>query len=282
MTLHRSGGAQLHCHHCDTRSPIPHQCPHCNSSKLEPLGSGTQRTEEQLEQLFNNTPVLRIDRDSVSRKGQLERLFEQVNQGEPCILVGTQMLAKGHHFAKLGLVAILGLDSAFFSSDFRGAERMGQLLTQVAGRAGREQHAGRVLIQTQFADHPLLQQLIQEGYNPFARTALHERQATAMPPYEHLATVRCHAQQPQLAQKFLTQVRRRAEQIAPPHTGLHYLGPFSASMEKRNNRYHFLLQIKCASRGERQHLLQQLCTQLENDRSPTGLHWLVDIDPQEF
>ena len=282
MTLHRSGKPKLHCHHCDTQSTIPLQCPHCHSHKLEALGSGTQRTEEQLEQLFNDTPVLRIDRDSVARKGQFESMLNTINSGETCILVGTQILAKGHHFSHLGLVVILGLDSAFFSSDFRGAERMGQLLTQVAGRTGREKHPGKVLIQTQFADHPLLQQLITEGYNAFARTVLAERQASTMPPYEYLATIRCHAQQPQFAQQFLMQARHKAEQITPPHAGLQYLGPFSASMEKRNNRYHFLLQIKCRDRGERQHLLRQLCTELENTRAPTGLHWLVDVDPLEF
>ncbi|MGH1484908.1 MAG: primosomal protein N' [Cellvibrionaceae bacterium] len=286
MTIHQRlsarQGQQLHCHHCDTKAAVPQQCGHCHSRRLKALGTGTQRSEEQLEHLFPQTPVLRIDRDSVSKKGQLESALTQINSGKPCIMVGTQMLAKGHHFANLGLAVILGLDSAFFSSDFRGAERMGQLLTQVSGRAGRENIQGKVLIQTQFSDHPLLQQLLQEGYRPFAETLLSERKISAMPPYEHLAVIRCHAHQPELAQTFLQQARKQAEQILPGHNGLQYLGPFPAAMEKRNNRYHSILQIKAANRGERQHLLKQLCEKLENTRIPKGLHWLVDVDPQEF
>ena len=282
MTLHRVHNQYLHCHHCDFRSSVPKQCSHCNSKRLQPLGSGTQRTEEQLEQRFHTTPVLRIDRDSISRKGQLETALAHIHEGQSCILVGTQMLAKGHHFAQLGLAIMLGIDSAFFSSDFRGAERMGQLLTQVAGRTGREKSQGKVMIQTRFADHPHLQQLIETGYNHFAQTLLAERKHSAMPPYEHLALIRCHAQQPELAQQFLQQARQQAEHIAQPHNGLQYLGPFPAAMEKRNNRYHFILQIKAENRRERQHLLQQLCAHLETIRTHRGLHWLVDIDPQEF
>ncbi len=284
MTLHRVNQQhqQLHCHHCDYRARVPKQCPHCHSSRLQPLGTGTQRSEEQLEQIFPNTPVLRIDRDSISRKGELEAALEQINSGAPCILVGTQMLAKGHHFANLGLGVILGLDQAFFSSDFRGAERMGQLLTQVTGRIGRENNKGRVLIQTHFTDHPLLQLLLSEGYQSFAQTVLHERKTTGMPPYEHIAVIRCHAQQPELAHQFLLRARQQAESIIAPHNGLQYLGPFPATMEKRNNRYHFILQIKSTNRRERQSLLQTLCEQLENSKQARGLHWLVDIDPQEF
>jgi primosomal protein N' (replication factor Y) len=282
MTLHRSQRLQqLHCHHCDSRSPVPSQCPHCHSRRLEALGTGTQRSEQALEQRFPETPIIRIDRDSVSRKGQLEAALALINSGQACILVGTQMLAKGHHFANLGLAVILGLDSGFFSSDFRGAERMGQLLTQVSGRVGREQQHSKVLIQTRFADHPLLQQLLSAGYHDFALQLLAERQLSAMPPFEHIAAIRCHAQQPQLAQQFLQQVRRRAEAIAPPHNGLQYLGPFPATMEKRNNRYHYLLQIKTRHRPERQQLLKQLCEQIDTLRTTKGLHWLIDVDPQD-
>jgi primosomal protein N' (replication factor Y) len=283
MTLHRSTSKQgLHCHHCDTKTSVPHQCPNCHSQRLQAMGAGTQRSEEQLEELFPHTPILRIDRDSISRKGQLESALAQINSGEPCIMVGTQMLAKGHHFPKLGLAIILGLDSAFFSSDFRGAERMGQLLTQVAGRTGREHHQGTVLIQTQFPDHPLLSTLVNTGYHSLAKILLPERKLCQMPPYEHLALIRCHAQQPDLAHNFLQEARRQAEILSPAHNGLQYLGPFPSAMEKRNNRYHFILQIKTSNRGERQHLLKNLCERLEATRIPKGLHWLIDVDPQEF
>lgn len=281
MTLHRSPKPILHCHSCDARSQVPKQCPCCNG-QLQALGSGTQRSEEQLSALFPNTPTLRIDRDNVSRKGELQAALDTINLGEPCLLVGTQMLAKGHHFPNLGLAVILGLDSAFFSSDFRGAERMGQLLTQVAGRVGRENTPGRVMIQTRFTEHPLLQELINEGYSHFAQGLLAERRLTAMPPWQHLALFRCHGPNAQITQHFLQQLRQYAEQHFPPHNNLQYLGPFPASPEKRNNRYHSLLQIKTANRMERQRILPHLCDFLEKARKPSGLHWLIDIDPQEF
>jgi len=293
MTLHRdkaqrntpnqSGYQQrLHCHHCDKRSSVPTQCPHCHSRNLKPLGTGTQRSEETLETVISQAPVLRIDRDSISRKGQLETTLKQINTGEPCVLIGTQMLAKGHHFPKLALGVILGLDQAFFSSDFRGAERMGQLLTQVVGRIGREGQQGKVFIQTRFSDHPLLRLLLDEGYGPFAKHLLAERELTGMPPFEHIALIRCHAQQAQLAEAFLMQARQIAQEIIPPHNNLQYLGPFPAAMEKRNNRYHYLLQIKAANRKERQYLLQHLSERLEKTKQVRGLHWLIDVDAQEF
>jgi len=283
MTLHRNGYQQrLHCHHCDKRTTAPSKCPHCHSQHLQPLGTGTQRSEETLEKLIDQAPVLRIDRDSITRKGQLEAALQEINTGKPCILVGTQMLAKGHHFPKLGLGVVLGLDQAFFSSDFRGAERMGQLLTQVAGRIGREGQQGKVLIQTQFTDHPLLRLLLDKGYEAFAKHLLSERELTGMPPFEHISLVRCHAQQASLAEQFLKHARHIAEHIIPAHDGLQYLGPFPAAMEKRNNRYHYLLQIKAANRKERQYLIQQLCERLEKEKQARGLHWLIDVDAQEF
>jgi primosomal protein N' (replication factor Y) len=291
MTLHRrqsnihNAMHYLHCHRCDYRTNVPTKCPHCNSAQLNFLGSGTQREEEVLEKIFTNIPILRIDKDSTSQKGRLEELFQQVNTGNPCILVGTQMLAKGHHFANLGLGIILGLDQSFFSSDFRGAERIGQLLTQVSGRIGREDtrdDTSQVLIQTQLEDHPLLQQLLKQNYYEFANTLLSERQLTAMPPYQYIAIIRCHSPHAVLAQEFLQQARFQAESIIPPHTNLQYLGPMPAMIEKRANRYHFILQIKSSSRLERQQLLKQLCQQLEINKQSNDLHWLVDIDPQEF
>ncbi len=291
MTLHKyqtnlSRKEYLHCHRCDHRTPTPKHCPNCHSSYLHALGTGTQREEQELEKLFCDTPILRIDRDSTTRKGSLDSMFKQINTGEPCIIIGTQMLAKGHHFANLGLGIILGLDQSFFSSDFRGPERMGQLLTQVSGRIGRENkgasNIAQVIIQTQFTDHPLLQQLLAQNYHSFARTLLSERQLTAMPPYEFITIIRCHAQSPAIAEQFLRQARRQAEDTIAPSPSLQYLGPIPAAIAKRNNRYHFLLQIKTSSRNQRQLLLQHLCRYLESSKQPHGLHWLVDVDPLEF
>ncbi len=290
MTLHNPKTSQpyLHCHHCDTKTVTPKQCPHCHSSKLQALGQGTQRSEEALSQRFKqstnnqkNIPILRIDRDSMSRKGELEAALSLINTGEPCILIGTQMLAKGHHFPNVSLAVILGIDNSFFSSDFRGAERMGQLLTQVAGRAGREQHKGTVLLQTQFSEHPLLRTLIDKGYPALAEQLLAERQLTGMPPFQHLALIRCHAQQASMAINFLQQTRRNAEQLYPSTNSLQYLGPLPAVIEKRNNRYYYQLQIKAEKRSELHYVLQQLCPLLEKQKYPKGLHWLIDVDPQD-
>ncbi len=292
MTLHKhptnsyNTRQYLHCHRCDNRAPIPNNCPNCHSSYLKALGTGTQREEEELEKRFGHVPILRVDKDSTARKGSFDKIFKQINTGEPCIIIGTQMLAKGHHFANLGLGIILGVDQSFFSSDFRGAERMGQLLTQVSGRIGRESNGdnkpAQVLIQTQFAEHPLLQQLLKQNYHNFAQTLLSERELTAMPPYQFIAVIRAHAQSPHIAEQFLQQARLQAEHIIAPRPGLQYLGPLPAAIEKRNNRYHFLLHIKMSSRSERQRLLQELCPYLETSKQPQGLHWLVDVDPQEF
>ena len=283
MTVHhfQQHRQYLHCHHCDYKTQVPTHCPHCHSSGLLPLGQGTQRLEETLLHHFQNTPVVRIDRDSMSRKGQMAETLDKIYQTQACIVVGTQMLAKGHHFPNMSLAVILGLDNSFFSSDFRGAERMAQLLTQVAGRAGREQHQGQVLIQTQFANHPHLQTVIDSGYGALAKQLLSERQLCDMPPYHHLAFIRCHAQQPSIAMEFLQQVRHLAQQCQQPSTELQYLGPMASAMEKRNNRYYYQLQVKAKERKVLHGLLHQLLPHVESLRPPKGLHWLVDVDPQE-
>lgn len=280
MTLHQHPH-RLHCHHCDTRMRVPTQCPNCHSHQLHPLGQGTQRSEEQLTTHFPDTDIIRIDRDTTRNRQAMATAITSINSGKPCILVGTQMLAKGHHFPNVSLVVVLGLDSHFFSGDFRGPERMGQLLTQVSGRAGRASLQGRVLLQTQFSDHPLLQQLLQEGYHTFAKQLLQAREQLSMPPYCFIALIRCHAQQPTAALGFLQQARTLAEACVPASDTLSYIGPLPAAMEKRNNRYHYQLQIKAHKRSQLHHLLNQLGHALESHRQPKGLHWVIDVDPQE-
>ncbi|MFT7222844.1 MAG: primosomal protein N' (replication factor Y) [Cellvibrionaceae bacterium] len=291
MTLHRVTGSSsshspqtyLHCHRCDRREPLSRHCPDCRSANLQALGSGTQRSEETLSNLFPDAKILRIDRDSIARKGQWQAVLKEIHSEKPCILVGTQMLAKGHHFRNLGLAVILGLDSAFFSSDFRGSERMGQLLTQVVGRVGRDRWQGKVLIQTGFGDHPTLRELIDQGYHHLAQSLLAERRITAMPPWQHLALIRCHGPRADAVYGFLQEARLLAEGLHPANADIvQYLGPFPATPEKRNNRFHVILQIKTTKRQLRKRLLHQLCIQLEQKKLTGGLQWLVDVDPQEF
>ena len=280
MTLHRHPH-HLRCHHCNWQIKVPEKCIFCHSICLETLGQGTQRSEEQLLEQFPQVPILRIDSDTNRRKTVMKKAIETINSNNACILVGTQILAKGHHFPKVTLVVVLGIDACFFSGDFRGAERMGQLLIQVAGRAGRGKYPGRVLLQTQFGDNPLLHKLINEGYQPFARQLLMDRKSAAMPPYQYMASIRCHAQQPDLAVSFLKQAHFLAGQVQAPNLRIRYLGPMPALLEKRNNRYHYNLQIISELRQDRDRLLARLYGKLKKLKQPKGLRWTVDVDPQE-
>src|SRR5690606_15145307 len=189
--------------------------------------------EDTLRELFPATPVLRIDRDTTRRKDAMQNLLARIDSGEPCLLVGTQMLAKGHHFPHVTLAALLDVDGGLFSADFRATEKMGQLITQVAGRAGRGLKPGTVLIQSHFCDHPLVTQLTGEGYNAFASTLLEQRRVAGLPPYNHLALLRAEAESANDAERFLQLVRQRAETLAPPSPSLRYLGPLPSPMERR-------------------------------------------------
>ncbi len=181
MTLHRKP-PKLHCHHCDRQTPIPRHCQHCGSDQLRPAGSGTERIEQRLSELFTNTSIKRVDRDSTHSRHAFESLMNEVNSGDPCILVGTQMLAKGHHFPNVTLVVIVNTDAGLFSADVRGMERTAQLIMQVAGRAGRAERPGEVVLQTQQVDHPLLNTLVTSGYLTFAEQELMSRKQAQLPP----------------------------------------------------------------------------------------------------
>ena len=281
LTVHRARG-RLICHHCDHQQRIPHQCPSCQSHQLIAAGEGTERSEAYLQQCFPDTRVLRVDRDSTRRKGAMQQVFDTADSGEPCILLGTQMLAKGHHFANVTLVAVLDADSGLFSPDFRGHERTGQLLTQVAGRSGRGKIRGRVLIQTHQPQHPLLELLMHQGYGQFASQIMSQRQLSQLPPFRHMAIIRAEAQQAADAERFLQLVRQLAETIAAPSPDLSYLGPLPAMMEKRAGRFRYLLQVEAEQRPALQTLLSQLATQLESHRDSRRVRWSIDVDPQEL
>lgn len=281
MTLHRKPN-HLRCHHCDVRRPQPKDCPECFSKELIFQGQGTERTEAALVEQFPQTKVIRVDRDTTKGKHAMDTLVTEINEGKPCILVGTQMLAKGHHFPKLSLVVILDADGGLFSSDFRGPERMGQLILQVAGRAGRAEVPGRVIIQSHNCDHPLVQVLSQKGYPLFARHLLKERQLGQMPPYRNLALLHCDARFANQAETFLQQAKQWQLQHYPSNPNFMVLGPFPAPMEKRKQMYRFQLQFNASNRGQLQQLLTQLCLFLETLKSPNGLRWSIDVDPTDM
>ncbi|MDG1819285.1 MAG: primosomal protein N' [Porticoccaceae bacterium] len=281
LTVHRARG-RLICHHCNYQQRNVHQCPSCQGKELIAAGEGTERSEAWLQQCFPETPVLRVDRDSTRNKGAMQKVFDTANSGEPCILVGTQMLAKGHHFANITLVVVLDADSGLFSADFRSHERMGQLLVQVAGRSGRGSSAGKVIVQTHQPQHPLLQLLINEGYSQYAKLLLDQRQLTQLPPYNQMAIIRAESNNPNQAEKFLRAARNLAETIAPPTPNLSYLGPLPALMEKRAGRFRFIFQLSGQRRADLQQLLSALCPQLERLPEARQVRWSIDVDPQEL
>ena len=282
FTFH-SSPRQLRCHHCNAQRPVPLKCPECHTGELNAFGVGTARSHETITELFPETRIIRIDRDTTRRKEAMHDLVAEVNTGDPCILIGTQMLAKGHHFPNVTLVAILEADSGLFSADFRGIERMGQLITQVSGRAGRADKQGHVLIQTHQADNPLLHNLIFKGYSDLAQQLLLEREHAHLPPYQYAAIIRAEAVNEYSPDSFLVETRQLAELIAIDKqlSDVEIFGPFPAIMPKRAGRYRAQLMLQCSQRKPLHDLIYPLCLQLESHKSARKVRWSIDIDPQE-
>ncbi len=275
MTVHNSA-RQLRCHHCDNRTSIPDRCPECRES-LIPVGQGTQRVEGFLEKKFPNAGVTRIDRDSTRLKGSLRGKLDDVRSGRSRILIGTQMLTKGHDFPEISLVVIMDADQGLFGTDFRASEKLAQTIIQVAGRAGRANRPGEVLIQTRFADHPLLRDLIRDGYRGFADDALEERRQAGWPPCSHLALLRAESPRQELASQFLTAARREAEKLAI--AGVRLLGPAPAPMEKRAGRYRAQLLLQAEHRRRLHALLDRWAPLLETAPEARTVRWSLDVDP---
>lgn len=274
MTVHAQQRL-LRCHHCESSSALPSACPNCNSLSLDFRGQGTQRSEQALKRLFPDNDVIRIDRDTTSKKHAMQQAIDRIHSGEPCILVGTQMLAKGHHFPNITLVAIIDADGGLFSADFRGPEKMGQLLVQVAGRAGRERKAGRVMIQTHQPDHPLITALTQHSYADYAAQLLVERVANGLPPTGHLAILRAEAKQLNIAEDFLQNLRM---QLAP-QAQVTMLGPLPAPMTKRAGYFRAQLVLQSAHRKYLHQSLQQLADAGEAHQQSAQIRWSIDVDP---
>tara|TARA_E500000331_G_scaffold357860_1_gene421316 strand:- start:54 stop:2222 length:2169 start_codon:yes stop_codon:yes gene_type:complete len=265
---------RLICHHCGFESRVPKQCTKCQSPSLLMLGLGTQRIEEHLKSLFPDTRVMRIDRDSTRLKGSFDSLLDEIAEGKPAVLVGTQMLAKGHHFSNVTLSVMVEIDSSFYSSDFKAIEHMGQLILQVGGRSGRAEKSGTVVIQTHFPEQPVLKQLISDGYGAFADTLLQERRETSLPPFSHQAIIRAESTSPTLSLTFLDEV---AKVKAPPLVDL--FGPFPSSMEKRQGRFRAILLLSSRSRQQLQRELDKRIISAEQSRQSKKVRWSVDVDP---
>ncbi len=275
QTVHRAQNV-LRCHHCGAQQPLPRQCPACAAYDLHPLGQGTEKVGDFLRDQFPDVPLLRIDRDATSHKHSLQELLDQVHTAAAAILVGTQMLAKGHHFPRVTLVGVLDADGGLYSADFRGSERMAQLLMQVAGRAGRGERPGRVLIQTRHPDHPIWQTLLHQGYPAFAQAALAERQAAGYPPYTHQILIRAEATQPEPPERFLQQVAAWVQQQS---TTVTCWGPVPASMARRVGKYRVHLLLQSAQRQQVQALARILRDYVQAQSIPRGVSWSLDVDP---
>lgn len=277
MTLH--GRHRLVCHHCGAERPAPVRCGQCGSTAFGAVGHGTERIEQALAALFPDAGVARVDRDSTRRKGSMERLLEDVQHGRRRLLVGTQMLAKGHDFPNVTLVGVLDADQGLFSADFRASERMAQLITQVAGRAGRAERPGEVLIQTHQPDHPLLRHLVREGYGSFAQAALEERKLAGLPPYAALALLRAEAPGEGAPVAFLEAVRELLSRRLGPKPDASLLGPAPAPMERRAGRYRAHLLLQSSQRAPLQRLLAAALPEIGGLKQARRVRWSVDIDP---
>ncbi len=274
------GNRQLRCHHCLHERPLPDVCEPCGSEKLIPLGLGTERIEQMLEKIFPRASITRIDRDTTRRKGSLESALDDISAGKTDILIGTQMLAKGHHFPNVTLVGILDTDSGLFSTDFRTAERLAQLIVQVSGRAGRADKPGMVIIQTRHPDHPLLESLIKRGYPGFAQDALAERKRVGLPPFSFQALFRAEGTGQDHPLIFLQNIRQVAE--VQENSGIQILGPVPAPMPKRIGRFRYQLLLQSRNRGALHNRIEELLPRLADLPGFRRVKWSIDIDPLDL
>jgi primosomal protein N' (replication factor Y) len=277
MTLHQKPH-YLHCHHCGATKPIPKICPECNSDQLVPLGFGTERVEEALKNLFPDASLLRIDRDTVRTRDAMHKMLEEIHNNQCQILIGTQILAKGHHFPNVTMVAILNADNGLLSSDFRAEEYTAQLIMQVSGRAGRAEKPGEVYIQTYNPHHPLLLQLINFGYHSFAMENLLERQKANLPPFAYFALFRAEARNASKALEFLQQLKNKTATI---QSNIKLLGPIPAPMQRKAGYYRAQLLISSKNRNSLHDLLDFLAHHIETLK-PSSLRWSLDIDPMDM
>ena len=277
MTVHANAG-QLRCHHCGSREPLQWICPECGTERVG-VGAGTERVTTELQSLFPGHAIARLDRDTVSGREALGRALSGIESGQAQIIVGTQLLTKGHDFPSVTLVGVLNADQGLFGADFRSEERLAQTIVQVAGRAGRRELRGEVLIQTHYPRHPLLQNLLTSDYGAFAEHALAERRETGWPPFSHLAVFRAEAGDRQRVFRFLEKLRRHCEPVA---TGVQVLGPTAEWMERRDARYRGQLLLKSEQRPGLHGLIEKCLKALSGWPETRRVRWSIDVDPAEL
>ncbi len=278
LVWHKNDGILI-CHQCDSQKHLQKISRCCEVPDLVPIGLGTEQVEEALKKIFPGKIVVRIDRDSMRKKGTMEETFSAIREGSIDILIGTQMLAKGHDFSRVSLVGIVDADSQLFSSDFRAEEKLAQMIIQVAGRAGRADIPGEVLIQTHQPHHPLLQTLLADGYHRFAKDALKERRAASLPPYVAMAMIRAEAPNPELPLKFLTVLIERVR--AQGMQGSEILGPIPAAVERKAGRYRAQMAITAQSRMVLAATVKSFVDASSDVPMRRKVRWAIDIDPHD-
>ncbi len=278
LVYHRSIN-RLKCHHCGLEKSPESFCPSCNSHELKILGYGTERLEENLESFFPSTEVIRIDRDTTRKKKAFATHLKKINSGEPCIIVGTQMLAKGHDFSNLAFVGILDVDVGLMSTDFRATEHLAQLLVQVSGRCGRGNYKGEVNIQTRYPNHPLFNYVKDSRYIEYAKTLLTERKDTKLPPFAHQALICANAKNKNSAESFLTEAAQLINSIEIE--SVEVWGPVPGVIERKSDYYYFNLYLQSEDRGQLRRLIQTFYQHVETIKVSSSVRWFVDIDPIE-
>ena len=278
LTFHRQDN-RLVCHHCGGNQRLPQTCRKCQSHELVPVGTGTQRLEDYLQKQFPTVALLRIDRDEVRKKDELSKRLVQIHQGNTQLIIGTQMMAKGHHFPRLTLVVVVDADCGIYNQDFRAIEHLGQLITQVAGRAGRAEHPGEVIIQTHFPAHPQLNTLIQNGYTPFAKELLQSRSEAQLPPHAFLAIIRAQSSNAKKVSHFLRSIKAHLDQAPQYPTRIQSFGPAPAPLARKANQYRMQLLLKSSARQPLQHALTQLRDWIQRAKTDNGIRWHIDVDP---
>ena len=271
----------MSCHHCGHESKILHNCPSCGNTDLKPTGLGTQRLEDTLARVFPDARILRVDRDSMRSKHALTDMMNAVNKGAIDILVGTQMLAKGHDFPNLTLVGVLDTDSALYSPDFRASERLFAQLMQVAGRAGRAEKSGEVLIQTSFPEHQLFHALRKQDYPVYAHELLQERQQTQFPPFSYMAVLKVEANQLQHVMRFLQEAAKAGRALDRSGAVMIY-DPIRPQLERLKGMERGQLLLQANSRQQLQKLLREWTPLLRKSQLAAKVRWAVDVDPLEF
>jgi primosomal protein N' (replication factor Y) len=270
---------RLVCHHCDVIKPYVKNCPDC-SEPLLLMGHGTERIEEVLATLFPKATISRIDRDTTRKKNAMRDYLEEIQSGKTDIMIGTQMLAKGHHFPNVTLTGIVDADRGLFSTDFRASERLAQLFMQVSGRTGRGVKEGTVIVQTYNPEYPLFQQLIKDGYNNFCNSLLQERNHSSLPPYSYMVFLRAEANNVNDVKQFINNAAMQLKQIT--NNALLLFGPIPALIEKRSGRYRYQLIIQSSNRKALHTHLDSWLEKLDHIRGSKKVRWSLDVDPQDM